>query len=583
MCLRNHECATVTEIAKNAAGLATETLVDPPRTERLDTKAGRLQTAASLISNTPDPSVYRQATYACLPRLRQLMGSAPWFDVESRRALDEQAAARAMYKRQAVTLALALLADTNGGVDEGDYLRECVRASLIRWQLSLRGDGRPARRRLRRSPLHGAIAGLVAQLLTETHGHQTAVLLQDMASHLTWLTRQRRRMPWLEATTICAMADSAVIVRDLPLLKNARLRLKDLLEQQDREGWFPEEGGADVGRLSLTIDALARLYRQNDWEELREPLARACELMLRFVHPDGRIGGCYSSCGTAFLSPYGVELLAPIIAEAAPLARVARRRCVHLLAGGFAGWHDDLLAVMGSKLALAAVVAPPALPAGPDLPCQTNGQARFPNAGLSIFATDAYHAVVSGLNGGALHVTWRTGEPVLDDPGVTVVFPHRVRSSNRWHPRTCTHLTAVSVTSRGILQAPVGSAPRGWYGITAFRRRNESRPVERDDFTSPPGQGQVPAERRRLAHDWYRREITFGDNTIRIRDVVHCRLPCQAVICQSPPASRVDRLVDADAPGMSARPPLFVEGGRKVEILRTYQGGVLVEQRVTRG
>ena len=83
-------------------------------------------------------------------------------------------------------------------------------------------------------------------------------------------------------------------------------------------------------------------------------------------------------------------------------------------------------------------------------------------------------------------------------------------------------------------------------------------------------------------HDRYRREIAFGQDTIRIRDVVQCRLPCQAIICQSPPTALAVRFVDADNLAVSRRPPLFVEGGKKVEILRVYRQGVLVEQRVVR-
>ena len=547
-----------------------------PRTE--GASAGQ-----SLATPAPDRWVYRDGARLCLERLVRMMGPAPWLDRQPHSTLAEGKSASALYRRQAATLAIALVAENDHRVDTDGYLRECVRTSLIRWQLSLRGDGRPAERRLRRCPLHGAVAGLTTQLLAETSGYQTELLLDDLASHMMWLARGRRRTPWLEATIICALADAAVVVRDLSLLNGARRRVKDLLDRQDPEGWFPERSGADVGRLSLTIDALARLYHQNGWEELLEPLTRACRLMLHFVHPDGLVGGCYSSCGTAFLSPYGVELLAPTIVEAASLALVARKRCARMLAEGIPSWHDDLLAIMGPRMALAAPVAPPDLYSDAVLPCRSKGHTHFPGAGLAIYSTDEYYAVVGGRNGGALYVTWRDGTPGLDEPGVTVVFPRATRCAGRRDRHAYTQVTPSSTTSQGILEIPTGVPRRGWRRlVSSILRLFRSSPTAREGMPPKSGQSPVPADRRPITHDRYRREIAFEDDTIRIRDAVQCRLPCQAIICQSPPTTEDLRFVDPESPAVSIRPPLFVEGGRKVEIQRVYRQGVLVENRVMR-
>ena len=84
--------------------------------------------------------------------------------------------------------------------------------------------------------------------------------------------------------------------------------------------------------MTLTIDSLARIYRQNECYELRDPLKRSLDFLIHFVHPDGSVGGCYGSCGNSFVSPYGVELLSDVFPAAAAVAQLCRRN--------FADFHD---------------------------------------------------------------------------------------------------------------------------------------------------------------------------------------------------------------------------------------------------
>ena len=526
-----------------------------------------------------DRSVYRAAAFACLPRLLRMLEPFPWFDKAYSRRSRGRDGDSELYRRQAATLAIGLFTELDRDLRDDQYLREQVRAALIRWQLTLRGDGRPAHRSLRRGLGHAAIVGMVVQLLTESSGFQTETLLDDVARHLEWLIRRPPQSSWLEAELICAMAEGALLVRDPSLLTRARARLHDLLARQDEEGWFPERGGADPGRLSLTLDALACAYRQNNWAELAGPLQRACRFMLHFVHPDGSYGGCYSSCGTGFLSPYGVELLAPEFAEAAVLATVARRRCIRFANERFPAWHDDLYAVMGPRLVLAATAAPSQLPDDVSLPHEVVGRTHFANAGLSVFVTDAYQAIVGGRQMSALHVTWRNGEPALDDPGVTVVYPRKFRTSCGRHRHDHTQVTAQAVTVQGVLENS-GDKSRRWRRLFAgFAHRSKWTSGGKNPVSMVRAKGSPPPDCRRLARDWYRREIVFQEDAIRIRDVVRCRLPCQAVVCQASLPEDNEGLVDRDPAGRVGRPPIIVGGGRSVEIVRVYRHGELIEQQ----
>ena len=71
------------------------------------------------------------------------------------------------YLRQAATLGVALLYEDDQYKNEKDYIRECIRTSLIRWQFSLRSDGVPVSPKWRQSLWYGMAAFQVIQLLRE--------------------------------------------------------------------------------------------------------------------------------------------------------------------------------------------------------------------------------------------------------------------------------------------------------------------------------------------------------------------------------------------------------------------------------
>jgi hypothetical protein len=537
-------------------------LVDPPRAV----------VPGPMTPVVPDVTVYRAAASACLPRLLRIAGPAPWLGAEQypQRGTNDIAT---QYRRQLAMLAIGLLCEFDDRQRGNAYLQECVRASLVRWQLSLHGDGRPLSRWFRRSPMHDASAALVVQLLTDTACFQTDTLLSDIERHMQWLAKRPAHQPWTEAATIGTLADSALLVRDTSLLGRARKRLRALLARQDEEGWFPEEGGADIGHLSLIIDALARLHHQGGWEELIQPLQKALRFLVHFVHPDDSVGGCYGSRGTAFLSPYGVELLAPEFTDAAALALIARRRCERLGADRLEGWHDDLCALMGSRIALAAAHGSGEPPARSRYPCQAVGTTVLPNAGLMIFSTKAYHATVSARKGGSVHVTWRSGKPTLEDAGVSAVFTGRVLVSGTASSRTRLHRSGSIVAVSGILRRAGGQSDSEPARLFRFWKPRSPAPVE-----------GVGGRRRgigpdRLTHDRFQREIQFGDDWIRIRDRVLCRLPCRAIVLQAPPPGPLNPYVDRAATDLPARAPIFVEGGRDVEITRVYRNGELVDRQ----
>lgn len=109
-----------------------------------------------------------------------------------------------------------------------------------------------------------------------------------------------------------------------------RTRLARLASWQSTEGWFDEYGGADPGYLSLTIGLLADSDRRRPDLGLRPAIRRAVAFLAALVHPDGTVGGEYTSRGTRNFFPHGFE----IAGEWLPEARAVNDRALRPLAEG---------------------------------------------------------------------------------------------------------------------------------------------------------------------------------------------------------------------------------------------------------
>lgn len=513
-----------------------------------------------------DQSVYARVAATFADRWLGATRPAPWV-ADQHPGGHRHDDVRTLYRRVSVALAVGLYRESQPRGEDRDHLFEFVRCSLIRWQASLLTDGRPASRSVRRDPLTGVILGQVIRLLGETHEFQTPLLLGDVDRCAAWVATRRPYTPWIESATVCALAEAAPLVRDSSLLKLARKRLEALLERQDEEGWFPERGGPDLGRLSLTLDSLARLHFQTGWASLEEPLRRAVGFLARFVHLGGGVGGGCGSGSTALISPYGVELLAGGNRDAAVLARYCRQRLATQPWESFFGYGDEACVTLGATICLAAIHARADLSGAVEAPAKDHGWAEFPSAGLAIFTNEAYHAVVNYKRGGALRVTWRNGQPALSDPGVIVCRSRKPGSRSDRIRSSTGQVNDNIVTCIGTMAMH-----------TSFMQRvgDAWRAVSRRDRTA--GAARHPKRRA----DRFVRKIEFFDDRVVIRDEVQCHRGCESIVCQSPLP-----VTDAFPFGVGIdsaphRRPIFVEGGRHVQLERVYRDGLLIALSVTR-
>ncbi|MCH8146904.1 MAG: hypothetical protein IH987_02790 [Planctomycetes bacterium] len=518
-------------------------------------------------------SAYTAAARIALPRLRRFL--EPSHFGGNVRQIRRAATPETMVRRLSATLAVGMMLEHDPAAQGNELLDDCVRRSLIHWQMSLRCDGRPFHRRADSRRWHAINADLIAHLLNETSTFHNPMLLDDFGRHLRWLAAGPRYGPSVEAALVIAMATGALIVRDVKLLGIARERLATLLSAQTEGGWFPERGGADLGRLSYVIDSLARLYAHHEWQEVLSPIERAIRFLFSFVPPDGRMGGCFNSCGTEFVSPYGMEIMASRVPEAATFASSARQRCIQWTSDKFSCWSDETIALMAPRIVAASTAAAHRLPVGAAWPWMTNSHQHFPEAGLSVHVTDAYHVVVAARRGGALHLTWRSGAPPLVDAGIVVVCAHSARTSSSGRLRREPIVGARRVFCESVLRR----GDRDQDPVSAKTGRETDRNSALDDGwdrTSSNKRTRWSAGRvGDLAHDTCSREIRFDDETVSIRDVVRCRLPCQVVVCQLPHPA-------ASEPTVTERAPIYITGGKQVTIERSYRGGELIDVQTNR-
>ena len=190
-----------------------------------------------------------------------------------------------------------------------------------------------------------------------------------------------------------------------------RERLTRLLSWQSAEGWFSEYGGADPGYLSLTIGLLADLDRRRPDLSLRAPLARAIAFFAEFVHPDGTVGGEYTSRATLNFFPHGFEIAGRWLPEALSANDSALRP---LAEGRSPSYSDDR--IIGHHLWSWLFAWQDYCSERPVASQQRTGRQWFSEAGLLVDRRDGIELFAALRRGGAFKL-FRDGALLVSDTG----------------------------------------------------------------------------------------------------------------------------------------------------------------------
>lgn len=103
-------------------------------------------------------------------------------------------------------------------------------------------------------------------------------------------------------------------------------KLNNLLEKQSVEGWYMEQGGADIGYLSVTLDMMTEYYLYSKDAKVKESINGVVRFLQYFVHQDGTIGGEYGSRNTIYFMPNGIENVANMGLETSGIAKSIRNK-----------------------------------------------------------------------------------------------------------------------------------------------------------------------------------------------------------------------------------------------------------------
>ncbi len=521
--------------------------------------------------------VYEKMVKWLHPRLLHILESTRCLGHVDGKTQLSKTSPRIIFHQASAVAALAWYSQKLDHSPQRSAMQSQVRMWLNHWQRTLLPSGVPLSRRHRRSPYLGAIAGQIVQLLDQTCDFETPSLSGDLVRHLDWLADRPTRICWLEAASICALADGFFVLRETRFRDAAHKRLQVFLTSQKSEGWFPERGGADMGRHALTLDALARVHQQLGWHWLSQPLVRGIKFAQTMTHPDGTTGGVYSACHTGFASPYAMECMSTVSADAGQLATAYRLRLSQLSGEHLMSWHDDMCAILASRFALAGALDRQLSPPSSIDISENATHIHLPQAGLVIHRNRHYHAVVAYTFGGAIHLIWTKHPSVLSDPGIVVSFAHRSRSAMRWQPRVHVDLSQDSVDVSGILgKDPSDHSRRGsWWRRLGRQRRGKYNPK----LILPPKtfRRSHAIDYDRLAHDHYQRRVEFLEDGIRIVDQLHCRLRCTSAMLQTTVQADARRWLDRAGAASCDDAPIVIEGGRHLQITRIYRNGVLVD------
>jgi len=195
-------------------------------------------------------------------------------------------------------------------------------------------------------------------------------------------------------------------------------RLRSLLSRQTTEGWFSEYGGFDVGYSYVLLDCLARYWQITGEADVLDSVRRLLSFLSYFVHPDGTVGGCYTSRNTAYMIPSGLEMISGML----PLARSVADEGLRNLRASAIPWDDRYLCYQLHYHLVAYMrhVRNSTVP----LPYMMETDSFFPLAGLHVKASANGDYEVAAADGRDLR--YRGGVFLSANPGACV--PDSLRS-----------------------------------------------------------------------------------------------------------------------------------------------------------
>jgi len=151
-------------------------------------------------------------------------------------------------------------------------------------------------------------------------------LKRALKKSIIWLSKKKElRVQNQQAGAILAIYNYYLISKNVKYQKIVNAKVRLLAKAQNKEGWFMEYGGPDIGYLSLLISYLSKYYRKSGDQTALEMLKKSIKFIRFFVYPEFSIGGEIGSRNTEYLLPDGFEIMASKIKDAKYISGAIRK------------------------------------------------------------------------------------------------------------------------------------------------------------------------------------------------------------------------------------------------------------------
>jgi len=236
---------------------------------------------------------------------------------------------------------------------------------------------------------------------------------QTMAKSGDWLVQNDETHGFLSnhlAAAVAALLHVYRVTGDKKFKKRSRYFLRKIFDHQSSEGWYEEYGGADPGYQTHGSFYLTRYWEFTQDQELYESLGRSVTWLSHFIHPDGSLGGEYTSRNTQTYYPAAFEKLAQYHSGAAWIADTMRPSVFNAAAAGIkcVDIYNYFPFLNNLVFAYLARQDDQASRPTPSPPSNQIGLTYFPKAGMLRMQTMFYDAFVGTFKGGVLKVFDRT-------------------------------------------------------------------------------------------------------------------------------------------------------------------------------
>jgi hypothetical protein len=247
-----------------------------------------------------------------------------------------------------------------------------------------------------------------------------------------WLSRKTEgRVVNQTAGSAIALYNIYLLTKENKYLSAAEDKIEFLSMNQDREGWFKEYGGADIGYLSLTIDYLAKYYDKSKDEKVLRILRRAISFIYSFIYNDyNTFGGNYGSRNTEYLIPSGFEIMTKYsLTESEEIAKIMREAIKNRNTITLASLDDRYLAYLGYTYLQAFKEAKEIVKS-----CKRESAdlyIHYFNLGILIIKNNYFYSVINCKKGGVFKIMFPNNK-VLDEWGVILESIRGERFFSGW-------------------------------------------------------------------------------------------------------------------------------------------------------